>query len=211
MKVKLLFLSLITIAIFSIAANSTKESESMDKTTITSENPPYHEMPPASEKYTNATVAARMIDGLGYRYYWATKDLREEDLAYKISEDSRAAGETLHHLYELSLTIVNAPLEKANIRPLEIPEMSFEKKRRLTLENFKQASDLLKASKKRDMKNFNIIFQRGDKQSEFPFWNMINGPIADAIYHTGQIVSYRRASGNSISPKVNVFLGKNKK
>ena len=78
MKIKLLFLSLITIAIFSIAANSTKESEPMDKTTITSENPPYHEMPPTSEKYTNATVAARMIDGLGYRYYWATKDLREE-------------------------------------------------------------------------------------------------------------------------------------
>jgi hypothetical protein len=210
MKVKLLFLSLITIAIFSIAANSTKESEPMDKTTTVSENPPYHEMPAASEKYTNVTVAARMIDGLGYRYYWATEGLREEDLAYKISEDSRAAGETLHHLYQLSITIVNAPLMKANVRPLEIPEMSFKEKRRLTLENFKQASDLLKASKKRDMKNFKLIFQRGDKQSEFPFWNMINGPIADAIYHTGQIVSYRRASGNPINPKVNVFIGKNK-
>mgnify|MGYP000291881229 CR=1 FL=1 len=209
MKVKLLFLSLVAIAIFSIAANTIKPN-SMDNKTELSDNPPYHEMPTASEKYTSATVAARMIDGLGYRYYWATKDLRAEDLAYKISEDSRSAEETLHHLYSLSMIILNAPKKEANVRPLDIPEMDFEEKRRLTLENFKQASDLLKASKKRDMKNFKIIFQRGDKQSEYPFWNMINGPIADAIYHTGQIVSYRRASGNPINPKVNVFIGKNR-
>ena len=42
----------------------------------------------------------------------------------------------------------------------------------------------------------------------FPFWNMINGPISDAIWHSGQVVANRRASGNPINPKVNVFIGK---
>ena len=30
----------------------------------------------------------------------------------------------------------------------------------------------------------------------------------DALYHVGQVVSYRRAAGNPIDPQVNVFLGK---
>ena len=42
----------------------------------------------------------------------------------------------------------------------------------------------------------------------FPFWNHLNGPIADALWHSGQIVSNRRASGNPLNSKVNVFIGK---
>ena len=52
-----------------------------------------------------------------------------------------------------------------------------------------------------------IKFNRGGVFSEFPFWNLINGPISDAIYHVGQIVSFRRTSGNPIEKGVNVFLG----
>lgn len=70
------------------------------------------------------------------------------------------------------------------------------------------ASDILKGSRAGDMEDFNIIFQRGENKSEFPFWNLLNGPIADAIYHVGQVVSQRRTSGNPLSSKVNVFSGK---
>jgi hypothetical protein len=42
----------------------------------------------------------------------------------------------------------------------------------------------------------------------FPFWNAINGPLSDAIWHTGQIASNRRASGNPFNSKAQVFLGK---
>ena len=52
-----------------------------------------------------------------------------------------------------------------------------------------------------------IKFNRGGAYSEFPVWNLINGPISDAIYHVGQIVSFRRTSGNPIEKGVNVFLG----
>jgi len=170
---------------------------------------PYHQIPDAPEQYNAATVAARMVDGLGYRYYWATESLREEDLDYKPSEDSRTARETLEHLYNLSTTILNAASQKANVRPRPEEEArSFTQQRKKTLENLEQASQLMKASENGQVQDFEIVFQRGEKTSAFPFWNLLNGPLADAIYHVGQIVAYRRASGNPLNPRVNVFMGK---
>jgi hypothetical protein len=38
-------------------------------------------------------------------------------------------------------------------------------------------------------------------------YNLINGPIADATWHTGQVASFRRSSGNPIHSKINQFSG----
>lgn len=170
---------------------------------------PYAEIPPAPADYRAGNVIARMIDGLGYRYYWATEGLRAEDLNYRPSEDSRTSAETLDHLYGLSLTIVNGAKSEVNLRPLDWSGMSWEEKRTATLQNLKQASDLMRGRKRKAISKLQIIFQRGERKSEFPYWNMLNGPLADAIYHTGQIVAYRRASGNPLDSTVNVFRGKN--
>ncbi len=169
---------------------------------------PFKEIPPAPETFTAGTVAGRMIDALGFRYYWATKDLRAEDLSYKPSEDSRSARETLEHLYGLSETIVNAPQQLPNIRPATIDwaTLTFDELRSMTLENIKKASELVKQSEG-NMEDYKVIFKRGENQADFPYWNMLNGPIADALTHVGQIVSFRRASGNPIYPGVNVFMG----
>jgi len=78
----------------------------------------------------------------------------------------------------------------------------------MTLQNLKAASDILWNSTDEQLDDYKIIFQRGDKVSEFPFWHHLNGPIADALWHCGQIVSFRRASGNPIDNRVNVFMGK---
>lgn len=171
---------------------------------------PYHEIPDYPESYTAENVAARMLDGLGYRYYWATEGLTDKDLNYQPSDDGRTAAQTLDHIYGLTQMIVNATKQQANVRSAERAELTFEEKRKQTLENIKMASDLLKASDKGSLEDFKIIFQRGDSKSEFPFWNLLNGPLADAIYHVGQIVSHRRASGNPMDPRVNVFSGKNR-
>ena len=167
---------------------------------------PYHQIPDYPEGFTANDVAARMVDGLGYRYYWATKDLRGEDLAYRISEDSRTTRETLDHIYGLSRTILHAPQRKINTYPKE--ELSFKELRKRTLENIASASKLLKEGEDGDMHEYLIIFQRGENTTEYPFWNMINGPIADAIYHTGQVVAFRRASGNPIQKGVRMLTGK---
>ncbi|MEL6195276.1 MAG: hypothetical protein AAFR66_24680 [Bacteroidota bacterium] len=169
---------------------------------------PFKEIPSAPETYSAGTVAGRMIDGLGFRYYWATEGLRAEDLSYKPSDDARSARETLEHLYGLSETIVNAPQQLPNIRPATPAwsTLSFEELRKMTLENFQKASELVKEPEE-NMEDYKVIFKRGENQADFPYWNMLNGPIADALTHVGQIVSFRRASGNPIYPGVNVFLG----
>lgn len=162
---------------------------------------PYYEIPEYPETYTAGTVAARMVDGLGFRYYWATEGLLDEDLAYKPSEEARTTAETIDHIYGLSKVIVNSTLMKPNSRAEE-PEMSFAEKRKKTLENIKTAADILRASK--DVSEFKIIFGT----NEYPFWNQLNGPIADAIWHCGQVISFRRASGNPYNSKASVFSGK---
>jgi len=171
-------------------------------------NLPYYQIPEYPEEYTPAAVAARMIDGLGFRYYWATEGLREEDLAFKPSADARTTRETVDHIFGLSKTILNAIKKVANERTGTTPPLTFEEKRRHTLENIKQASDLLKASKADEMVEFKIIFKNGDKTTAYPFWNLLNGPLADAIWHTGQIVSFRRSSGNPYNAKASLFSGK---
>ena len=167
---------------------------------------PYYQIPDYPETYSANNVAARMVDGLGFRYFWATEGLREEDLAYKPSADSRTIGETLQHIYGLSRTIMTAPQSEVNTYPKE--DLTFEETRKKTLENIQRTSRLLKEGKQGDMDNYKMIFQRGDDITEYPFWNMINGPIADAIYHTGQVVGYRRASGNPIPSGVRMLTGK---
>ncbi len=155
---------------------------------------------------TENLLLARMIEGLGFRYYWVTEGLRPEDLAYLPGNDGRSTEETLEHLFNLSNVIANAVLGHTNIRPVEEVEMTFEERRLKALNNFDSAAQFLKGVNA-DIKNVKIIFQRGEKTSEYPIWNLINGPITDAIYHCGQIVSFRRSSGNPIPPGVNVFMG----
>jgi hypothetical protein len=52
------------------------------------------------------------------------------------------------------------------------------------------------------------MFSYGGNYAEYPLWNMLNGPLADAIYHTGQIVTFRRTTGNPSNKRVNVFRGR---
>ena len=84
--------------------------------TAQSEELPYYSIPDAPDSYDAHNVAARMVDGLGYRYFWATEGLREEDLSYRPSETSRTTMETIEHIYGLSKTIINASLSKPNVR-----------------------------------------------------------------------------------------------
>lgn len=157
---------------------------------------PYYEIPEAAESYTAGTAVSRMIDGLGFRYYWATEGLRPEDLAYKPSESGRTSEETIEHLYGLSNFILSTIIK--DFKPVDGKAMTFEQKRKQTLLNYKTASSILRSTE--DLSKFD--------NNRFPFWNIINGPIADALWHCGQVVMLRRASGNPFNSKVSVFAGK---
>lgn len=168
---------------------------------------PYSQIPTAPTTYTAETVAARMIDGLGFRYYWATENLQPQDLVFKPNEEARTTLETIDHILGLSNVILNSLLQLPNTseKPTAI---TFQEKRKLTLQNLEQASAILKASK--DISVYKMTFQRGENTTEFPFWNVINGPISDALWHVGQVVSFRRSSGNPLAKDVNVLTGKAK-
>lgn len=161
---------------------------------------PYDQVPEYSETFTAGTVAARMIDALGFRFHWASKNLSDKDLEFKPNSESRSTGETIDHILDLSYIIVNSTLKKSNGK-VDKSAMSYEDKRKQTLVNLKTAADILRGSD--DISKYKIIFGT----NEIPFWNQVNGPIADAIWHCGQLASYRRSSGNPINPNVNHFKG----
>ncbi|WP_299128995.1 hypothetical protein [uncultured Winogradskyella sp.] len=161
---------------------------------------PYYEVPNYPKEFTAGTMAARMVDALGFRFYWASDGLTEKDLAYKANEGGRSTEATIKHIYDLSKIIANSTLKKTNSRTED--ELSYSEMRIKTLNNLKTAADILRASD--DISQFKIIFG----EQEIPFWNQVNGPIADAIWHCGQLVIYRRSTGNPINPKVNHFTGK---
>ena len=120
---------------------------------------PYHQIPSSPETFTAANVAARMVDGVGFRYYWATEGLREQDLAYTPSNESRTTFETLTHIYELSLTVINCTKKIPNITDREKTVLIFSEMRKRTLENLKAASDQLKASSDNDLNDYKIVFK----------------------------------------------------
>jgi uncharacterized damage-inducible protein DinB len=169
---------------------------------------PYATIPEAPTEYTAGTVVSRMVDGLGFRYYWATANLTDKELDYAPENEGRTIRQTLKHLYGLSEVIVNAAKKQATDRTgtVKTPEMSYQEQRKATLENLKLASEHFKQAE--DLAAHAVIFKRTNGEAEFPFWNNINGPIADAIWHAGQVVTLRRIAGKPINPKVNVFLGK---
>lgn len=180
---------------------------SAQNNTMNNQELPFAQMNRSEADFGPGNMLKRMIDGLGFRYYYASENLRTEDLDYRPNPDARSTDETLDHIYDLSLTISNAAMATPNIRPSEKKQMTYAELRAQTLINFKSASDVLKDLNEQEVQQVKIIFQTPRGNSEFPVWNLINGPIADALTHVGQVASYRRSSGNPQRSGVNVFTG----
>ncbi|WNH07612.1 hypothetical protein [Thalassobellus suaedae] len=99
--------------------------------------------------------------------------MRIEDFEYKPSESGRTSAETIEHIYGLSKFIRNSVL--SNNKDTNVSEFNFKDKRKQTLLNFKMVSDVLRSAEK----SFKL------EDTEVPFWNIINGPISDALWHCG--------------------------
>ncbi|WP_282162247.1 DinB family protein [Ulvibacterium marinum] len=167
---------------------------------------PYATIPKAPKIVTPGTVVSRMIDGLGFRYYWATEGLTTNELDHQPDNGGRTIAETIDHVYNLSLTILRSAQKRPRDFSEKQPLMNNDEKRKKTLEYLAEASVLFKTTE--DLIEHKVIFVRSKGTSEFPIWNQINGPIEDAVWHAGQIATLRRLAGNPMNPKVNVFLGK---
>ncbi len=171
---------------------------------------PMSEIPPPPSTLKASDIISRMIQGLGYRFYWASKDLGAEDLSYRPSKEAASSLETLQHIYGLSLMILNASTSTPNKRDLSSLSEDYRILRQNILNNLDQSAQLYSGKSEEEVHQMNVVFEREGKVSRFPVWNLLNGPLSDAIYHTGQLVSFRRTTGNPIQKGVNVFLGKTK-
>ncbi|MEO1010922.1 MAG: hypothetical protein AAFX53_06415 [Bacteroidota bacterium] len=165
---------------------------------------PYYEIPEAPQTLTAGAVMSRIIDGLGFRYYWATEGLTENELHYLPGNKARTIAQTIDHMYQLSNTILKFAQKEG--KSGETPKRDPFQQRKATLLNFKKASVLFRSNEHLTGNNP----KSGDSKNipELPFWNYINGPIADALWHTGQITTLRRVAGNPIRPNLDFFRGK---
>jgi hypothetical protein len=174
---------------------------------LSQDNDYFASIPSAPERYTAENVAARMVDGLGFRYYWASEGLRTVDLAFETNDEARSTRETLNHIYDLTTIIKFSAVQLDYIPDTLTSKYSFEELRTKTLDNLKIASSAFKKSDA-NVANNKIVFTRPDgSKRKLDFWYLINGPISDALWHVGQVVSFRRSSGNPFPKGVNVLMG----
>lgn len=156
---------------------------------------PFYEIPQFEENYTAQTTTARMIAGLGFRFYWATEGLRDKDIKYRPTKESSSVIETIVHVYNMSAWMLRL-IETNFIQPKKVEEMNFQEMRAQTLLNYEALMKRILAVN--DIKELSL---------KTTFFQIINGPIADSIWHSGQIVSFRRITGNPINPNISHFTG----
>jgi hypothetical protein len=171
---------------------------------------PYRQIPPSPGTYTAGTVVARMIDGLGFRYFWATEGLSEADKDFRLSEDSRSVLELMQHIHGLTVLIENSSKKVANGQNNQtLPPLGMDQLRMKTLEKLKASAMVFGQSP--DLNGYPLLFHTSEGTSKHDFWHQVNGPIADAIWHCGQIAILRRANGNPLPAGVDFFMGSHKK
>jgi len=187
------------IFLFTLSINAQTDKKEIDL--------PFSEIGEYPTDFSQANIISRMIEGLGYRYYWATKSLTENDLNYKSSEDARSTIQIIEHIYSLTM-MISSSFEKKEFK-FDSVTYNYDELRTKTLLKLKYIHDELRSNP--DFSQLFIKFERGGTKMEFPFWNQINGPISDALWHCGQVVMNRRSSGNPLKAGVNVFVGKTSK
>lgn len=153
----------------------------------------YHEIPDYPEEMSAKGIIMRLLDGLGFRFYWATEGLRESDYSFTPGEGCKSIVELMGHIYGL-MNWVNLSVTGEGYKEPETPHEG----RALIVEMIYNLRNILGNMSDKELSKIKIR----DK----PFWNIINGPISDALTHVGQINSFRRLAGNCV-PGANVFTG----
>lgn len=161
-----------------------------------------HNRIPDHPNETSATnVISRLIDGLVFRYFWSTEGLTENEYQFKPKNTDWDIAMLINHIHTLAHMVDrafagNLKVGKEGKTPEEL--------RNETIKIYEDLSLRLRNMKDEELDACNFNHRSG---KEFPFWNMLNGPLADALTHVGQINSWRRMAGNPLPKGVNFFSG----
>lgn len=153
---------------------------------------PYNKRPKYPKKITAGIVMAKMVDELGYKYYWATDSLLNDELRYTF-HSGNLPRLLLKGVSQMSENIINSTSENKMKSELKLEEMSFEDLRKNTLFNLKEASSIL-------IKNSDTSF--------FLNWNLFMKSIAFSDTYCDQIILFRENIGNPIKLKNEVVKQK---
>ena len=139
-------------------------------------------------------VFMRLIDGLGYRFYWATEGLRPADYVFSPGAGCMSIGDLIGHVWGLANWVQeHVTGAGAGTRPADPAEQ-----RARALEILHTIRTHVGTIDGRALWELRI--------NDHPVWHLVNGPLSDALTHTGQIASFRRLNGNPV-PRHSVFRG----
>ena len=153
----------------------------------------FYEIPEYPDEVSGTSVLVRLLDGLGFRFRWSTEDLGEDDYEFRPAPDCMSIEELVRHVWGLVNWVSQSMLTERFRKQDDIPLI-----RRSVLEITHALRESLITMSDEDLGDLTI--------RELPFWHIVNGPVADALTHVGQINSFRRLAGNP-TPKANVFRG----
>lgn len=168
---------------------------------------PYTNLPDPPRDFDAAGVLVRLVDAIGFRYRWATEGLCEDDAALRPSPAQMSLAELLAHVRDLvawaRACVVAAPRPGP---PYEVrPPAPLAHLRRQTLD---EAFALRAAILGADASRLATLTLGGRRDgAAYPWWHLVNGPLADALTHVGQIAAWRRHAGRP-APTADVFRGR---
>jgi hypothetical protein len=140
-------------------------------------------------------IVMRLIDGLGFRFYWATEGLTEDDYSFSPGGGCQTIGDLIGHVWGLvnwiHLNVLGEGI--SDKRPEDLAG-----RREQIFQGLYDIRNHVETIGQDEL----FALQIEGK----PLWHMINGPLSDALTHTGQINSFRRLNGN-IVPAHRPFLG----
>ena len=144
---------------------------------------------PQDTAVTAASVVKRMVQGLAFRFFHATNNLRSEDFEFAPADDCMSASDLCKHILGLSKMIARLLGCELNLQDAN----NDLERRQACLDYLDQLCSYLDQSS-------------NELGTHEQFWNCFNGPLADALTHVGQLNSWRRLNGNPLG-KVNFFNG----
>lgn len=143
------------------------------------------------DEVSAGAAIARLLDGLGFRFYWSVSGLDESDFDFTPGRGCNSIGDIVRHIWGL----MNWILINVHGRTQSRPKSLMAQKEHI-LEMISNLRDFFTAADADTLSGLRI--------EELPFWHLINGPIADAVSHVGQINILRRLRGSE-PVKANVF------
>lgn len=151
--------------------------------------------------FNGSSVLQRMVEAILIRYTIAIKDMTDEAKNFRATPESMSMLELQKHILLLILWVSKSLDMDIEIKEKAETFSQFETQIKETTGNLSKHISLLTDE---ELSTKTIYLKRSD--TYYSIWYMIHGPLADAIHHIGQIVTWRRISGNPIN-QISPFTG----